>query len=147
MTIEAVYPYHDEMGALLYQVLRYHPKTFRQRRPDPSSPDGWSWKMGDVRPRSVPLAPAPGRHRRRSARLDRRRRKGRACPRILRLGRYLQPGRRRQVADTFADHFAGATSIVIVADKDEPGRKHAQDVAAKLATTRHRRRCESKSRT
>lgn len=30
--VEAIYDYTDETGKLLYQVLRYHGKTFRQRR-------------------------------------------------------------------------------------------------------------------
>jgi len=38
-----VYDYTDEEGALLYQALRYEPKTFRQRRPDGKG--GWSWSM------------------------------------------------------------------------------------------------------
>ena len=32
--IECVYPYTDESGNLLFEVVRYTPKTFRQRRPD-----------------------------------------------------------------------------------------------------------------
>jgi len=135
MTIEAVYPYHDEMGALLYQVLRYHPKTFRQRRPDPSSPDGWSWKMGDVRrvPFHLPQlldAIAAGRPIWIA--------EGEKDVLALEASGFAatcNPGGAGKWPDTFADHFAGATSIVIVADKDEPGRKHAQDVASKLATT------------
>lgn len=43
----ATYSYLDEAGVLLYQVLRYDPKTFRQRRPDGAG--GWIWKLGDVR--------------------------------------------------------------------------------------------------
>jgi hypothetical protein len=135
MTIEAVYPYQDEMGALLYQVLRYYPKTFRQRRPDPSSPDGWSWKMGDVRrvPFHLPQlldAIAAGRPVWIA--------EGEKDVLALEAAGFAatcNPGGAGKWPDTFADHFAGSTSIVIVADKDEPGRKHAQDVAAKLATT------------
>lgn len=37
------YDYTDEDGNLLYQALRYEPKTFRQRRPDGKG--GWSWSM------------------------------------------------------------------------------------------------------
>jgi hypothetical protein len=33
-TIERVYAYTDETGALLFEVVRFHPKAFRQRRPD-----------------------------------------------------------------------------------------------------------------
>jgi hypothetical protein len=32
--VVATYDYRDESGALRYQVVRYDPKTFRQRRPD-----------------------------------------------------------------------------------------------------------------
>ena len=37
--IVATYDYTDNKGDLLYQVLRYEPKTFRQRRPDGKG--GW----------------------------------------------------------------------------------------------------------
>ena len=46
-TIAAVYPYHDEAGAVLYEVVRFEPKDFRQRRPDGRG--GWRWTLGDVR--------------------------------------------------------------------------------------------------
>ena len=46
--IVATYDYRDENGALLFQVVRYGPKTFRQRRPDGSG--GWSWRVKGVRP-------------------------------------------------------------------------------------------------
>jgi hypothetical protein len=48
--IVAYYPYFDENSALLYQVVRYDPKTFRQRRPDPSQPSGWSWSVKGIKP-------------------------------------------------------------------------------------------------
>jgi hypothetical protein len=43
----ATYDYADEVGGLLFQVVRYEPKGFRQRKPDGKG--GWSWKLGDVR--------------------------------------------------------------------------------------------------
>ena len=45
-TVAATYDYCDEAGALVFQVLRYEPKTFRQRRPEGS---GWSWSVKGVR--------------------------------------------------------------------------------------------------
>ena len=42
----ATYDYRDEQNTLLYQVVRYAPKDFKQRRPDG---DGWLWTLGDVR--------------------------------------------------------------------------------------------------
>ena len=45
--IVATSDYQDEAGKLLYQSVRFSPKTFRPRRPDGSG--GWTWKLGDVR--------------------------------------------------------------------------------------------------
>jgi Protein of unknown function (DUF3987) len=43
----ATYNYTDEAGVLLYQVVRYEPKAFRQRQPN--SVGGWTWKMDGAR--------------------------------------------------------------------------------------------------
>jgi hypothetical protein len=45
--IVGTFDYRDETGALLYQVVRYEPKDFRQRRPDGQG--GWRAHLGDVR--------------------------------------------------------------------------------------------------
>ena len=42
---DAVYDYHDAAGKLLFQVVRFPGKQFRQRRPNGG---GWNWKLGDV---------------------------------------------------------------------------------------------------
>jgi Virulence-associated protein E len=42
----ATYEYHDERGAVLFQVLRYVPKDFKQRRPDGKG--GWIWGLKGV---------------------------------------------------------------------------------------------------
>ncbi|MDZ7699907.1 MAG: DUF3987 domain-containing protein [Deltaproteobacteria bacterium] len=41
------YDYTDEKNALVYQVVRFDPKGFRQRRPDGKG--GWVWNMEGVR--------------------------------------------------------------------------------------------------
>lgn len=43
----ATYDYTDAGGELLYQVVRFDPKDFRQRRPDGRG--GWIWNLGDRR--------------------------------------------------------------------------------------------------
>lgn len=48
--IVATYDYQDEDGALLFQVVRFEPKDFRQRRPDPKRRGKWLWSTKDVRP-------------------------------------------------------------------------------------------------
>ena len=42
----AAYAYTDESGQLLYEKIRYDPKSFLQRRPDGKG--GYLWKLGDV---------------------------------------------------------------------------------------------------
>lgn len=44
--VVARYDYTDEAGVLLYQKVRFEPKTFRQRRPEGN---GWSWSLADAR--------------------------------------------------------------------------------------------------
>lgn len=41
----ATYDYLTADGELQFQVCRYEPKTFRQRRPDPENPGGWLWTV------------------------------------------------------------------------------------------------------
>jgi hypothetical protein len=43
--IAAIYPYRDAAGRLLYEVLRFVPKAFACRRPDPA---GWRWNLQGV---------------------------------------------------------------------------------------------------
>ena len=47
-TIAATYDYCDETGSLLFQVVRYEPKKFKQRRPN--GKDGWVWNLEGVDP-------------------------------------------------------------------------------------------------
>jgi hypothetical protein len=45
--IVAIYSYRDESSALLFQVVRFAPKTFAQRRPDGRG--GWIWDLNSTR--------------------------------------------------------------------------------------------------
>lgn len=45
--IVATYNYVDEHGTLLFQSVRFDPKDFRQRRPNPEG--GWVWSVKSVR--------------------------------------------------------------------------------------------------
>jgi len=42
------YDYTDEAGKVLFQVVRYEPKAFRQRRPDGNG--AWVWNLHGVKP-------------------------------------------------------------------------------------------------
>lgn len=52
-TITSTYDYVDEHGRTVFQVVRLHPKDFRQRQPDG---DGWNWSLRSLTPeqRSLP---------------------------------------------------------------------------------------------
>ncbi len=45
--IVATYPYCDEDGKTLFEVVRFTPKSFKQRRPDGNG--GWHWDLNGVR--------------------------------------------------------------------------------------------------
>jgi hypothetical protein len=47
--IVAVYDYRDADGTLLFQAVRFSPKSFRRRRPNGKG--GWIWKLEDATPR------------------------------------------------------------------------------------------------
>lgn len=44
--IVKTYDYHDKDGALIYQVVRFEPKGFAQRRPYNQEPGIWAWGLG-----------------------------------------------------------------------------------------------------
>lgn len=46
--IVKTYPYTDKDGKLLFEVVRYEPKGFSQRMPDPEHPGKWIWKSCPV---------------------------------------------------------------------------------------------------
>ena len=47
--IVKTYDYIDEHGVVQFQVCRYEPKDFRQRRPDASKREGWNWSVKGAR--------------------------------------------------------------------------------------------------
>ena len=47
--IDVVYSYVDENSVLLSQAVRWKPKGFSQRRPDPEKPNQWIWRLGNTR--------------------------------------------------------------------------------------------------
>ena len=49
-TIDKIYTYTDEDGKTLFEVVRYVPKDFRQRVPDPGARGGYRWSIKGVRP-------------------------------------------------------------------------------------------------
>ena len=125
----AHYDYVDESGALLFQVVRFFPKDFRQRRPDGAS---WVWNLNGTRRvpyrlpgviqavrDGIPIYVVEGEKDVHS---------------IERAGGVAtcNPGGVGKWREEFSAYFEAAASVVVVADADEPGRKHASAVAAAL---------------
>jgi 5S rRNA maturation endonuclease (ribonuclease M5) len=125
------YDYHDADGTLLYQVCRFEPKTFRQRRPDGSG--NWVWGMGDVVPvpyRLPQLIDAANQERRVfivEGEKD--------ADALAELGypATTSPMGAGKWRESYSDHLAGC-DVVILPDNDEPGRAHAEQIAASLTS-------------
>lgn len=132
--IAAEYDYHDESGQLLYQVVRFAPKEFRQRRPDPDRPGQWIWKLGDVRRVLYHLDRVIEAEPERVVYVPEGEKDVEALE-SLGLVATCNPqgaGKWSAVADCARTALRGRR-VTIIADKDDAGRKHAADVAAWLA--------------
>lgn len=126
-----VYPYHDENGTLLYEVLRVPlgegRKRFMQRSPDGN---GWKWRLDDTRrvpyrlPQMLKAISEGG-----TVHIT----EGEKCVHaLLRVvpetdAVTCNSGGAGKFLGEYAHLFQGA-SIVIYADSDEIGRQHARDV-------------------
>ncbi len=127
--IVATYDYPDESGERLFQVVRYEPKDFRQRRPDGNG--GWSWKLGDTRrvpyrlPEVVRTAKAGGKVAVVEGEKDVQALEAKG------LVATTAPGGAGKWRPEYAEFLRGA-QVGVIADADEPGRKHAAEVAKSL---------------
>jgi hypothetical protein len=123
--IVAEYPYTDERGTLLYQNVRFDPKGFQQRRPDGRG--GWTWNLDGV-PRVLYNLPAVV-----AASGDVFFVEGeKDCATGEGLGLTVTTsGAAGSWRSEYAETLRGKR-VVIIADADEPGKKHARQMAASL---------------
>lgn len=128
----AVYSYEDEDGSALFDVCRTADKQFPQRRPDPGSKSGWRWNLKGVRrvlyrhPQVVVAAAAGEVVYVAEGEKD--------VQALERAGAIAtcNPGGAGKWRDEYAHSLVGA-QVVVVADRDSAGRKHAAEIAASLA--------------
>lgn len=123
--IVATYDYHDFAGNLLYQVVRKHPKDFRQRRPDGHG--GWIWSTKGVEH-------VPYRLHEFSLVDDVFVVEGeKDADRLfaLGIGATCNHGGAGKWRDVHAKHLQGKR-VYIIPDNDGPGQQHAQQVAESL---------------
>lgn len=125
----AEYTYHDEGGLPLYQVVRYEPKDFRQRASDGIG--GWRWSMKGVTrvPYRLPAVLKAVKEGRGVVIVEGEK----DADRLAELGicGTTNAGGSGKWGDELCGHLEGAR-VVIVPDNDEPGRRHAEDVAERL---------------
>jgi len=139
----AEYLYRDEQETVLYGVARCHLKGngcqgFRQWRPDPSKKSGRRWSLrgddGEMAVRLIPyrlpevLAAVLDERVVMICEGEKDVEALRARPFITATCNPMGAGKWRP---EFAQHFHGA-DISIVADRDEPGRRHAEQVVDNL---------------
>jgi hypothetical protein len=136
--IVATYDYRDAAGTLLFQACRHEPgeagkkKSFSQRRPDPDRAGAWIGNLAGV-PRVLYRLPellaAPGR-----AVFVCEGEKDVDALAGLGLVATCNPLGAGKWEQGYTDALSGR-HVVIIADKDDVGRKHAETVKAALAGT------------
>jgi hypothetical protein len=127
--IVKAYDYRDADGTLLYQVCRFDPKNFRQRKPDGNG--GWSWKLDNV-PRVLYHLPELLAAPRDSWVFIVEGEKD--ADNLVAVGLVATTcpqgaGKWFKLSDDSALH---GRNVVIIPDNDKPGRDHAADVAHHL---------------
>jgi putative DNA primase/helicase len=124
----ATYDYRDERGDVLFQVCRFAPKDFRQRRPDGRG--GWIWSTKGVRqvpyrlpellaaPTDQPVFVVEGEKN---------------ADRLASIGLVTtcNPGGVGKWLSSYAVFFRGR-EMVVLPDNDDAGLDHARSVAANL---------------
>ena len=122
--IVAEYDYLDERGALLFQVVRYEPKSFKQRRPDGNG--GWHWNLNGARRVLYRLPEVAAEKSLLVCEGEK------DCETARALGIVATTcGAAGKWREEYSERLRGK-QITVIADADEPGRKHAQQVAASL---------------
>jgi len=125
--IVATYDFRDEAGNVVFQVVRFEPKDFRQRRP--SGKGGWTWSVKGVRvvPYRLPeLLAEPARP---VVVVEGEK----DCDNVARIG-VLATCNAGGAGNWTAKHsaFLRGRRVIVLPDNDDAGRNHAQQVAQSL---------------
>jgi hypothetical protein len=128
--IVATYQYVDEGGRLISEVVRYEPKTFRQRRPDGNG--GWYWNSNGCRRVLYHLPQV-----RSACQGGREIFIAEGEKDVLSLERLgfeatTSVGGAGKWRDEYTQSLAGCSGVVILPDNDEPGRTHGEMVATSV---------------
>ena len=127
--IEDMYDYTDAEGTFLFQVVRYAPKNFKQRRKDESGQ--WKWSMKGVERvlYKLPNILEAKSNNRMVFVVEGEKDVG--AINKLELHATCNPGGSSIWLPQFVETLTGAR-VVVIADKDKPGRDHALIIAHSL---------------
>jgi predicted P-loop ATPase len=126
--IVATYDYVAANGDLLFQVVRFEPKDFRQRHPDGNG--GWLWKMNGVQ-RVLYRLPDVAALKPGSRIYVVEGEKSADAMDTLGLTATCSPGGANKWRDEYAAYLRDL-DVVILPDNDDTGRRHAAMVAKSL---------------
>lgn len=121
----AQYGYTDEHGALLFEVVRYEPKGFKQRRPGNNG--GWTWNLHGLRRVIYQL---PGVLKSESLLICEGEKDCLAAS-TLGMVATCNPGGAGKWREEYSEYLR-KKQVTIIADGDEPGLRHAEHVAQSL---------------
>jgi hypothetical protein len=134
--IQTTYDYRDRNGELIFQVVRYNPKNFMQRRPDGMG--GWIWNLEGV-PRVLFNLPEVSKadviliaEGEKDALTLQEAAKYFAVQDGCSYAATTNPGGAGKWHDEYSQSLNGKLGAYIFADNDSPGRKHAQQVLASI---------------
>ncbi|MGI8477528.1 MAG: hypothetical protein ACR2OO_14330, partial [Thermomicrobiales bacterium] len=126
--IVATYDYEDD-GVLRHQTVRYEPKDFRQRRPDGQG--GWIWNLHGVDLLLYRLGALRAADPARTVWMLAGEKDVDRAVADLGIVATAPPLGEGKWRDAYCTDLLGR-SVAIIEDNDEPGRKHAAQVAASL---------------
>lgn len=123
--IVTTYNYTDETGKLLFQAVRYQPKDFNQRRPDGNG--GWTWDLDGVEPVLYNL---PEVIKAETVFIVEGEKDVEALRKLNIVATTNPMGAGKWKAEY--NKYLTGKKIIIIPDNDDPGRKHAENVAESL---------------
>jgi putative DNA primase/helicase len=126
-----VYDYVDATRTLVHQTVRYAPKAFRQRRPDPAHPGMYLWNLTGIEPVLYRLPDVLMAVQRGEVVYLVEGEKDADTLQALGLVATCNPMGAGKWRPSYSEALRGA-AVVILPDNDEPGKQRARHVAHAL---------------
>lgn len=123
--ISGTYDYTDPQGNLVYQVVRYEPKEFRQRRPDDKG--GWIWNMEGV----SRLPYRIGETMMATTVVITEGEKDADSIRLCGMTATCNVGGAGKWLDAYSEFLKGK-DIIVIPDNDDAGKKHSDQIVKSL---------------